>query len=84
MIAQLALSHRRVEFPCITGDRIRPDQPPMQFGNQHRQSFLCAAGAEADDLAVLGALHLDDLINDHVGQRGDRAGVPMCGHVLQR
>jgi hypothetical protein len=43
----------------------------MPFGNEHRQSFLCAAGAEADDLAVLVALPLDDLPDDHVGRRGN-------------
>jgi hypothetical protein len=73
-----------MEFPCITGDRARPDQPPMRFGNQHRQSFLCAAGAEADDLAVLAALPLDDLLDDHVGQRGDRIGMPICEHAPYR
>ena len=56
----------------------------MPFGNEHRQSFLCAAGAEADDLAVLVALPLEDLPDDHVGQRGNRVGMPICEHALHR
>lgn len=56
----------------------------MPFGNEHRQCFLCAGGAEADDLAVLAALPLDDLPDDHVGQGGNRVGMPICEHALYR